>query len=65
MKQILQGHFSAAYHFVPDEIGFSKAITTWSMFYHKKGLKDPREAIRDKINDFMDEKVIRFVLIKS
>jgi len=63
MKSTLRGHFSAAYHFVPPKIGFSKAITTWSMFYLKKRLNDPHEAIKEDINSFMGKKVLRFVSI--
>jgi len=64
MKDALEGHFSAAYHFVPRKIGFSKAITTWSMFYLKKRLRHPHKAIREDINTFIgEENGLRFVRI--
>lgn len=65
MATKLKDHFSAAYHFVPDKIDFSTAITTWSMFYLKKNLKRPVKAIKKDINKFMGEKVIQFVTFQS
>lgn len=59
----LKGHFTAIYHFIPEEIGFSTAITTWSMFYLKKKIERPHEAIKNDINKFMGEDILRFVAI--
>jgi hypothetical protein len=61
MSKSLQKHFTAAYHFVPDEISFASAMTTWSMFYLKKNLKHPHAKIADSINDFMGQKIVKFV----
>ena len=63
MSASLKGHFTAAYHFVPVKIGFATAITTWSMFYLKKRLSRPHLAIKEDINKFMGEDVLRFVAI--
>jgi hypothetical protein len=63
MAPRLKQHFSAAYHFVPEKIGFATAITTWSMFYLKKKPARPHGAIMKGINDFMGEDVIQIVEI--
>lgn len=63
LAKTLKGHFTAIYHFVPEEIGFSTAITTWSMFYLKKKLARPHLAIKEGINKFMGEEILRFVQI--
>jgi hypothetical protein len=63
MKPLLAGHFTASYHFVPDTIGFSTAITTWSMFYLKKKLTRPHLAIKDDINKFMGEDILEFIAV--
>ncbi|WP_211209886.1 hypothetical protein [Uliginosibacterium gangwonense] len=61
LAKTLKGHFTAIYHFVPEKIGFSTAITTWSMFYLKKKLVHPHSAVKDSINKFMGEDILRFV----
>lgn len=63
MKPVLKKHFTAVYHFASDDAEFSTAITTWSMFYLKKELKHPHQALRDEINKFMGNDVLRFVEI--
>jgi len=63
MKLHLKGYFSAAYHFVPITIGFSQAITVWSMFYLKKKLRRPHGAIAQDINAFLKEDILAFVAI--
>jgi len=63
MKPYLMGHFSAAYHFVPKKIGFSQAITVWSMFYLKKKISQPHAAIVKKLNRFLETEVIVFAKI--
>jgi len=60
MGTILQDYFTAIYHFVPEEIGFSEAMTTWSMFYLKKNLSRPHSAIKDEINKFMGKDLLEF-----
>lgn len=63
MKPILKGHFSAAYYFVPEKIGFSRSITTWCMFYLKKTLDKPHLKIKNDINEFMGEEIVSFTEI--
>lgn len=58
MKAILKGHFTAIYHFKSDEVGFSRAMTVWSMFYLKKRLSKPHGAIMKDINAFMGSEVL-------
>ena len=59
-KSELAPYFSGAYHFRAESIAFSKAITTWTMFYLKKKIENPHEAIVDPINNFIDEEVLVF-----
>ncbi|MRH00683.1 hypothetical protein GIY21_10310 [Xanthomonas sontii] len=58
MGPILKGHFSAIYHFKTEEIGFSQAMTIWSMFYLKKKLSRPHGAIMKDINTFFGSEVL-------
>lgn len=61
MRATLQGYFTAIYHFAPEKIGFSTAMTTWSMFYLKKNLTRPHSAIKNDINGFLGEDILRIV----
>lgn len=54
----LKGHFTAIYHFNSDTVGFSQAMTIWSMFYLKKRLSKPHAAIMKDINTFMGTDVL-------
>lgn len=58
MRSILKGHFTVIYYFKPDKIGFSQAITIWSMFYLKKRLSRPHGAVMKSINSFMGTEVL-------
>jgi len=58
MRPILKGHFTAIYHFKSEEIGFSHAMTIWSMFYLKKKLSRPHGAIMKDVNTFMGSEVL-------
>lgn len=58
MRPILKGHFTAIYHFKAETIGFSQAMTIWSMFYLKKKLSRPHQAIIKDINAFMGSEVL-------
>lgn len=58
MKPFLKGHFTAIYHFKSEEIGFSHAMTIWSMFYLKKKLSRPHGAIMKDVNTFMGSEVL-------
>lgn len=58
MGPILRGHFTAIYHFKSETIGFSQAMTIWSMFYLKKRLSRPHGAIMKDINAFMGSDVL-------
>lgn len=61
MRTTLRGYFTAIYHFEPEKIGFSTAMTTWSMFYLKKNLTRPHSAIKKDINSFLGSNTLRFV----
>jgi hypothetical protein len=59
-KNQFSSYFTGAYHSTSETIPFAKAITTWTMFYLKKKLSNPHEAIVKSINDFMGEDVLQF-----
>ena len=61
MAPHLKNHFSAIYYFIPQSIGFSQAMTVWSMFYLKKDLTRPHSAIKQDINTFMREDIIDII----
>lgn len=61
MRQELKGHFTAIYHFNLETIGFSQAMTIWSMFYLKKKLVRPHGAIIKEINSFIGAEVLGVV----
>jgi hypothetical protein len=63
MTPILKNHFTAVYHFASDDAEFSTAIATWGMFYLKKKLSQPHSSIKDEINTFLGQQVLRFVKI--
>lgn len=58
LKPLLNGHFTAIYHFEPEEISFSVAITVWNMFYFKKGLRRPHQAIVNDINTYLGSTIL-------
>jgi hypothetical protein len=53
LSPLLKGHFTAIYHFKEEEVAFSMAMATWSMFYLKKRLSKPHAAIMNDTNIFM------------
>jgi hypothetical protein len=61
LSPLLQGYFTAIYHFKDEEVAFSMAMTTWSMFYLKKRLSKPHSAIMEDINVFMGKDFLGFV----
>lgn len=63
LKKQLASHFTAIYHFAPEEIEFSTAIATWCMFYLKKELSRPHLSIKKDINKFMGKDVLCFVRV--
>lgn len=56
----LEDYFTGAYFFDPVKIGFPTAMTTWLMFYLKKNIDKPHEAIVDAINGFLGSEVLKF-----
>jgi|SRR5579859_494703 len=60
LKPLLKNHFTGCYYFAEDEVRFSDALTSWAMFYRKKTIRRPHQAIVSKINDFFDRDVIEF-----
>ena len=60
MYDRLVGRFSAVYHFDEDKIKFYKAMTVWSMFYCRKTLDRPHQAIVDSVNEFFGSEVLVF-----
>ena len=66
MSSKLEGYFTATYFFHKDNISFATAMTVWSMFYHEKTLdklhkkKIDREKIVDRVNEYLDDKVLAF-----
>jgi len=59
-EKLLSGYFTGAYYFKADEVSFSKAMTIWAMFYFKKRLSKPHEAIVEDINTFIGEDILVF-----
>jgi hypothetical protein len=47
------------YYVASDEIGFSDALVTWSMFYFRRTLIDPHEKITEQIKNFIGKKVLK------
>lgn len=60
LAPLLKGHFTGCYYFGPKKIGFSDAMTTWAMFYKRKTIQRPHQAIVDRINNFFDEQILQF-----
>ena len=65
MSTQLSTHFTAMYYFTEEKIEFAKAMAVWSLFYLGKNFQRPEEAIVDRINGFLDHKVLAFMLTKS
>lgn len=63
LKRHLRGHFSGICHFVEEEIGFSEAMTAWSMFYLKVKHKKPLGSVLDPINRFMGRTTLKDVVV--
>lgn len=59
-KSAIAPYFTGAYLFSKTNVPFAQAITTWAMFYLKKELSHPHEAIMKAINDFIGEKLLIF-----
>ncbi|NCB26100.1 MAG: hypothetical protein EOM62_11610 [Bacteroidia bacterium] len=59
-KSAFSSYFTGAYLFAKTEVPFAQAVTVWAMFYLKKKLTKPHEAIVQSINDFIGEKLLIF-----
>jgi len=53
-------YFTGAYIFTEDNVAFAEAVTVWSMFYLKKRLSRPHEAIVKPINEFLGRDLLSF-----
>jgi hypothetical protein len=60
LAPLLKGHFTGCYYFGPEEIGFSDAMTTWAMFYKRKTIKRPHQAVVERIDTFFGDQVLEF-----
>src|SRR6266498_3272362 len=54
----LSGYFTGIYHFTQKKIHFADAFVVWTMFFLKKELHNPHEAIKNRINTFFGTSTI-------
>ena len=59
-KEAFGNYFTGAYLFDKTKVPFAQSIATWAMFYLRKELLYPHEAIVKPINDFIGEKLLKF-----
>ena len=59
-RSALASYFTGAYLFAETEVPFAQTVTVWAMFYLKKQLTKPHEAIVQSVNDFIGEKLLIF-----
>lgn len=59
-KSALGSYFTGAYLFAKTEVPFAQAMAVWAMFYLKKKLSHPHEAIVKSINVFIGETLLKF-----
>jgi len=59
-EKFLRTYFTGAYYFNAQKVAFSKAMTIWAMFYFRKRLSKPHEAIVEDINKFIGEDILAF-----
>ena len=59
-KRVFKNHFTAAYLFEPVQPDFCDALAIWSMFYLRKTVDNPHQAIVAKINEFVGSPALRF-----
>jgi len=63
LKPLLKNRFTGSYYFAVQEIEFADAITNWAMFYKKKTISRPHQAVVTQINKFFGEDILEFGLI--
>ena len=56
MGRELKRHFTAVYYLTEPEVGFDTSMVVWSMFYYRKGLRRPLEAVKDRISSFFGDR---------
>lgn len=59
-KSAFASYFTGAYIFAKTKVPFAQAVAIWAMFYLKKRLSNPHEAIVKSINEFIGETLLRF-----
>lgn len=63
IKRYMPGYFTGIYYFVPKKVLFADSLTVAGMFYRKKRLANPQQAIVKDINTFFDEDLLTYAKV--